>query len=304
LRALVADAFGPTVALEVAPGVAFGAEDEAALAMPAGTSHAIALFDLSATPESENQAGSSFVSRRPCPPAPRSRSCSTSRSSRVASPASASGCAAPRGLAAVGRCARQHAAPSGARGPAAAMRRRAWRGVRRAERGRGVAMNVPRVDGAPAPAPTDGLPHRSPDADIALSLVSHTNAGKTTLARTLLREDVGEVRDAPHVTEFAEVRTMIATPGGERLLLWDTPGFGDSVRLAKRLRQSTQPLGWFLSQVWDRWRDRPFWASQQAMKNLRDEADVMLYLVNAAESPEAAGYVAPRWSCWRGSASR
>ncbi len=45
--------------------------------------------------------------------------------------------------------------------------------------------------------------------------------------------------------------------------------------------------------MWDRWRDRPFWASQQAMKNLRDEADVMLYLVNAAESPEAAGYVAP-----------
>jgi hypothetical protein len=130
-------------------------------------------------------------------------------------------------------------------------------------------------------------------SDIALSLVSHTNAGKTTLARTLLRADVGEVRDAPHVTEFAEVQTMMATPEGERLLLWDTPGFGDSVRLAKRLRQSSQPIGWFLSQVWDRWRDRPFWASQQAMRNLRDEADVMLYLVNAAESPEAAGYIAP-----------
>jgi hypothetical protein len=101
------------------------------------------------------------------------------------------------------------------------------------------------------------------------------------------------VRDAPHVTEFAEVQTMIATPEGERLLLWDTPGFGDSVRLARRLRQASQPIGWFLSQVWDRWRDRPFWASQQAMRNLRDEADVMLYLVNAAESPEAAGYIAP-----------
>ena len=146
---------------------------------------------------------------------------------------------------------------------------------------------------SPPAVSTDGLPHRSPATDIALSLVSHTNAGKTTLARTLLRADVGEVRDAPHVTEFAEVQTMIATPEGERLLLWDTPGFGDSVRLAKRLRQSSQPIGWFLSQVWDRWRDRPFWASQQAMRNLRDEADVMLYLVNAAESPEAAGYIAP-----------
>ena len=35
---------------------------------------------------------------------------------------------------------------------------------------------------------------------IALSLISHTNAGKTTLARTLLGRDIGEVRDAPHVT--------------------------------------------------------------------------------------------------------
>ncbi|MEO8807040.1 MAG: GTPase domain-containing protein [Burkholderiaceae bacterium] len=126
---------------------------------------------------------------------------------------------------------------------------------------------------------------------ISLSLVSHTNAGKTTLARTLLGRDIGEVRDAPHVTEFADVFTMLETPQGESLRLWDTPGFGDSVRLAKRLRESTGAMGWFLSEVWDRWRDRPFWASQQALRNVRDEADVMLYLVNASEAPEAAGYV-------------
>jgi hypothetical protein len=128
---------------------------------------------------------------------------------------------------------------------------------------------------------------------VALSLVSHTNAGKTTLARTLLGRDVGTVRDAPHVTEFADVFTMIETPQGDRLQLWDTPGFGDSVRLARRLRESANPIGWFLGSVWDRWRDRPFWASQQALRNVRDEADVMLYLVNASESPEAAGYVKP-----------
>ncbi len=134
-------------------------------------------------------------------------------------------------------------------------------------------------------------------ASISLSLVSHTNAGKTTLARTLLGRDVGTVRDAPHVTEFADVFMLLETSNGERLLLWDTPGFGDSARLVKRLRASgspmANPLGWFLSEVWDRWRDRAFWSSQQAMRNVRDEADVMLYLVNAAESPEAAGYVLP-----------
>ncbi len=127
---------------------------------------------------------------------------------------------------------------------------------------------------------------------IALSLVSHTNVGKTTLARTLLGRDIGEVRDAPHVTEFADAFTLIETPTGETLQLWDTPGFGDSLRLLKRLRQATQPLGWFLSAVWDRWRDKPFWHSQQALRNVRDHSDVVLYLVNAAETPQAAGYVA------------
>ncbi len=128
---------------------------------------------------------------------------------------------------------------------------------------------------------------------IELSLVSHTNVGKTTLARTLLGRDVGEVRDEPHVTMSADTHEMVSTPEGDRLALWDTPGFGDSARLAKRLAQSGNPLGWFMTQVWDRHRDRAFWASQQAARNVRDHADVVLYLVNAAEAPQDAGYVTP-----------
>jgi hypothetical protein len=128
---------------------------------------------------------------------------------------------------------------------------------------------------------------------IALSLVSHTNAGKTTLARTLLKSDVGEVRDAPHVTEFTSEHVLVRAADGTELRLWDTPGFGDSARLVRRLRQADEPIGWFLSEVWDRWRDRPFWASQQVLRHVREQSNVVLYLVNAAESPEAAGYVAP-----------
>ena len=70
---------------------------------------------------------------------------------------------------------------------------------------------------------------------VTLSLISHTNVGKTTLARTLLRRDVGEVLDQAHVTEVSEAHTLIDTKAGE-LRLWDTPGFGDSVRLMERLR--------------------------------------------------------------------
>ncbi len=130
-------------------------------------------------------------------------------------------------------------------------------------------------------------------AAIALSLISHTNAGKTTLARTLLSRDVGEVRDAPHVTTEAAAYPLVDTSDGDALILWDTPGFGDSARLAKRLRQQGNPVGWFLSQVWDRFRDRPFWLTQKAVRNVRDQADVVLYLVNALEEPGDAGYLAP-----------
>ncbi|MEP6558099.1 MAG: GTPase domain-containing protein, partial [Burkholderiales bacterium] len=81
---------------------------------------------------------------------------------------------------------------------------------------------------------------------LQLALISHTNVGKTTLARTLLGRDIGEVRDAPHITETADSHVLVATDAGDELRLWDTPGFGDSVRLAQRLRNSEQPVGWFL----------------------------------------------------------
>ena len=143
-----------------------------------------------------------------------------------------------------------------------------------------------------AQPPTDEAAAAVP-VTVSLSLVSHTNVGKTTLARTLLGRDIGEVRDEAHVTETAESHLLLQSPAGDRLLLWDTPGFGDSLRLARRLAQAGKPIGWFLSEVWDRWRDRPFWSSQRALRNVLEQADVVLYLVNASESPEDAAYLDP-----------
>jgi hypothetical protein len=133
-------------------------------------------------------------------------------------------------------------------------------------------------------------PADDPDT-VTLSLISHTNVGKTTLARTLLRRDIGEVADAAHVTDVSEAHVMIETGEGLRMMLWDTPGFGDSAHLLKRLRAAGSPIGWLLAQVWDRFRDRPQWCSQQAVKNVQADADVVLYLVNATEDPAAAAYV-------------
>ena len=75
---------------------------------------------------------------------------------------------------------------------------------------------------------------------ITLSLIAHTNVGKTTLARTLLRADVGEVRDAPHVTAENTAFTMISADDCT-LRLWDTPGFGDTSRLLGRLKRESKP---------------------------------------------------------------
>ena len=130
----------------------------------------------------------------------------------------------------------------------------------------------------------------SADNQIQWCLLSHTNIGKTTLTRTLLADDVGEIQDAAHVTSQSQRYLLQGNPQGDQLWLWDTPGFGDSVRLYERLKQQGNPLGWFLSNVWDRWRDKPFYMSQRALVAARDHADVMLYLVNAAEDPADAGY--------------
>ena len=58
---------------------------------------------------------------------------------------------------------------------------------------------------------------------IHLSLVSHTNIGKTTLARTLLMRDVGEVADRAHVTETTDDYVLARDSAGCELVLWDTP---------------------------------------------------------------------------------
>ena len=131
----------------------------------------------------------------------------------------------------------------------------------------------------------------APPVQIQFALISHTNNGKTTLARTLVGMDVGEVRDAAHVTIFAESHTLLTTPEGDSLQLWDTPGFGDSVRLLRRLALAGNPIGWFLREVYDRYRDRTFWLSQNALRTAKEAADVVLYLVNSSEHPKDAGYL-------------
>lgn len=127
--------------------------------------------------------------------------------------------------------------------------------------------------------------------DVRLSLISHTNVGKTTLMRTLLRRDVGEVFDLVHVTRTTEGHVALEVDG-DRLVLNDTPGFGNSARLLERLRREPNPLTWLLDrlrQTLDE-KERTLALNAEAVRAVKEQTDVVLYLVDASQDPDDTGY--------------
>ena len=130
----------------------------------------------------------------------------------------------------------------------------------------------------------------SKGTDILISIISHTNIGKTTLARTLLRKDIGRINDAPHVTSEPE-RHVYLKEKDDVIWLWDTPGFGHVGKLLTRLERENGKIGWILNEVVDKLFNRALYCSLSAARNVRLQADVVLYQVNAQEKPEDAGYI-------------
>jgi len=123
---------------------------------------------------------------------------------------------------------------------------------------------------------------------ITLTIAGHTNAGKTALARTLLCRDVGEVRDAPHVTHTVDTHEWI-TAGDWSLRLADTPGIDGAPRLLRRLKHAGNPLGWFMRELWDRTTDSGLYHTQIALRQLMRETDVVLYVVDTASEHKGPG---------------
>ncbi len=70
---------------------------------------------------------------------------------------------------------------------------------------------------------------------LTVAVVGHTNTGKTSLMRTLMRDvEFGEVSDRPAVTR--EVQAAVLRAGGEPAIsLFDTPGLEDSIGLLEHL---------------------------------------------------------------------
>lgn len=125
-------------------------------------------------------------------------------------------------------------------------------------------------------------------AAINIGVVGHTNAGKTSLIRTLLRDDhFGHIDDAAGTTRYVE-QTSIYADDEAVLSLYDTPGFEDSSALlialdelyaTTKTESPAELLRSFISQA-ERYAE-----FEQEIKVLRQSlaSDVLLYVIDVRE---------------------
>src|SRR5215217_5789300 len=75
------------------------------------------------------------------------------------------------------------------------------------------------------------------DQPLRIAVVGHTNAGKTSLLRTLTRRaDFGEVSDRPGTTRHVErIELMVRDRAAVRF--FDTPGLEDAVSLREHIER-------------------------------------------------------------------
>ena len=119
-----------------------------------------------------------------------------------------------------------------------------------------------------------------PAPAIEIAVVGHTNAGKTSLLRTLTRRiDFGEVADRPGTTRHVEAVDLVLD-GRPALRFLDTPGLEDSTALMSCLRRQDATLP-------PPERIRAFLATPEAGGRFEQEAKVLRALLAA----EAAFYV-------------
>ncbi len=123
---------------------------------------------------------------------------------------------------------------------------------------------------------------------VRLAVVGHTNTGKTSLIRTLLRDDrFGEIDDAAGTTRHVESSAIYA--GNVAVLnLFDTPGFEDSSALLQTLEalektiQAKAPAE-LLREFIARAADYPEFAQETKVLRQALNSDVLLYIIDVRE---------------------
>lgn len=121
---------------------------------------------------------------------------------------------------------------------------------------------------------------------LKLAVVGHTNTGKTSLMRTLLRDIYfGEVKNAPATTRHVE-KAVISDAGTPLVELFDTPGLEDATGLLDWLEDNTasrrdgiERLQQFLANPIAQ---NDFNQEAKVVKQLLD-SDMAIYVVDARE---------------------
>lgn len=132
------------------------------------------------------------------------------------------------------------------------------------------------------------MTYRNSEPQINVAIVGHTNAGKTSLIRTLLRDDCfGEVDDAAGTTRYVE-KAMVFAGDDPVLNLFDTPGLEDSSALLQVLDDLAKtvdarlPVGVlqaFIAQA-DRY---PEFIQESKVLRQSINSDVLLYIIDVRE---------------------
>ncbi|WP_133012333.1 DUF3482 domain-containing protein [Marinomonas flavescens] len=123
---------------------------------------------------------------------------------------------------------------------------------------------------------------------ISLLVVGHANTGKTSLVRTLLRQQTfGEISNQAGTTRHVE-SAAIKLHGKTLLTLTDTPGFEDSIGLWETRQQAPfnqyQGSDWIVPFCQSHLAQDVFEQEAKILKQL-DRCDIILYVIDIRQAP-------------------
>ncbi|MFA7554020.1 MAG: GTPase/DUF3482 domain-containing protein [Spongiibacteraceae bacterium] len=114
------------------------------------------------------------------------------------------------------------------------------------------------------------------NAAIKVAVVGHTNTGKTSLIRTLLRSNsFGTIANAASTTRHVE-QAAILVDGQQIISLYDTPGLEDASALLEQLQEQQQTIQQFLVNA----DQHPEFEQETKVLNQGINSDALLYVID------------------------
>lgn len=131
----------------------------------------------------------------------------------------------------------------------------------------------------------------TPPKSLRLGLISYDKASKASFISSLLGLNIEDINRTNEFNKLGSVYSIIETPHSEELLLWDTSDISNSIRIPKQTHNTKHLLRWLKGEIWNRWFDRKLWDDEQMAVSIRKDTDVLLHLVNLADSSDSEEYM-------------